>query len=238
MHIQRKVARRFLKAVVAFGLLACTARMAEAETAYKIGIIGSGNVGAALGTLWAKAGDEIMFSSRHPDELKALAARVGHGAKVGTPAEAAAFGSVVLVAVPYKNFPDVAKANGAALKGKVVLDASNAVENRDGEMTQQVHKDGIGQTAARLLPGTHLVRGFNAIAMEDVLSPPAGKTVGIPLASDDSEAIRVGGDLVKQVGFSPIVVPLARADEFGPGRPLGVGARGAAEWRKMLGLAK
>ena len=94
--------------------------------------IGRRNVEGTLGTIWAKAGDQVMFSSRHLDELKDLAAKAGPNAKTGTPADAAAFGDVVLMAVPYAAFADIAKANEATLKGKVVLDASNAIDKRDG----------------------------------------------------------------------------------------------------------
>ncbi len=70
----------------------------------KIGIIGSGHVGSALGGVWAKAGNEVMFSSRNLDNDKKLAAEVGANARAGTPQEAAAFGQVILFAVPYSAF--------------------------------------------------------------------------------------------------------------------------------------
>lgn len=233
---------RFLARSALTVVLALTAvPLAQAAEHYKIGIIGAGNVGGTLGTVWAKAGDAVLFASRHPDDLKALAAKAGDGAKVGTPAEAAAFGDVVLIAVPYKNFAEVAKANDAALKGKVVFDASNAIEKRDGAMAADVHKEGIGKVSASLLPGVHLVRGFNAIHYTDMDGGgknKAGQQLGIPLASDDPEAIKVASDLVRQAGFEPIVVPLSRADEIGPGRPLGSGPFTATEWKQKLGLVK
>jgi lactate dehydrogenase-like 2-hydroxyacid dehydrogenase len=67
----------------------------------RIGIIGTGHIGGSLARHWAKAGHEIMISSRHPDELKPLAAELGANVKVGTPEQAAAFGDVILVSVPY-----------------------------------------------------------------------------------------------------------------------------------------
>ncbi len=231
----------FVRSAVAALLAVAFLPSAHAAEPYKIGIIGAGNVGGTLGTVWAKAGDEVFFASRHPDELKDLAARAGHGAKVGTPAEAAAFGDVVIIAVPYKTFAEVAKANDAALKGKVVFDASNAIEQRDGAMANDVNKEGIGKVSASLLPGVHLVRGFNAIHYTDMSEGgknKEGQQLGIPLASDDPEAIKVASALVLQAGFEPIVVPLARAGEIGPGRPLGSGSFTAAEWKQKLGLAK
>ena len=222
------------------------ASVAEAQTPtptpghYKIGIIGSGNVGGTLGVLWAKAGDDVLFSSRHPEELKELAARAGPHAKVGTPAEAAAFGDVVLIAVPYSAFPAIAMANGAAMTGKVVLDASNPQPRRDGAVAEQAIEQGVGAYATSLLPGTRYLRAFNAIGMGTVAAKSGelgARGIGIPLASDDPEAIKVGSDLVRQAGFTPVVVPLGRAGEFGPGRPLGTGAYSVAQWKQKLGLA-
>ena len=230
----------FLQSAAAAVLAIALGSSAHAAEHYRIGIIGAGNVGGALGTVWAKAGDEVFFASRHPEELKDLAAKAGNGAQIGTPAEAAAFGQVVLIAVPYKNFAEVAKANDAALKGKVVFDASNAIDSRDGAMAVDVHKQGIGQVSASLLPGVHLVRGFNAIHYTDMSlgGKKDGQQLGIPLASDDPQAIKIASELVRQAGFEPIVVPLARADEIGPGRPLGAGPFTTIEWKQKLGILK
>ncbi len=205
---------------------------------HKIGIIGSGKVGGTLGTLWAKAGDDVMFASRHPEELKDLVAKAGPHAKAGTPAEAAAFGDVVVLAVPYTAMPAVAKEDAAALKGKVVFDTTNAVAPRDGDMVKEVDAKGIGAMSASLFPATHLLRAFNAINYKMMASESdrKGDPVGIPLASDDPQAIKVGSDLVKQAGFVPVVVPLARAGEFGPQRKFGVGAFSVADWKEKLGL--
>ncbi len=226
-------------AVLLAVLFPATAPAAETGATHKIGIIGAGKVGGTLGTLWAKAGDQVLFASRHPDELKDLVKKAGPNAKVGTPAEAASFGDVVLIAVPYAAFPEVAKTNLAALQGKIVFDASNAIAKRDGAITDEVRAKGIGAYSAALLPGTHLVRGFNAINYKNMAadSHRSGDPVAIPLASDDERAIAVGSDLVRQAGFVPVVVPLKRADEFGPGLPLGTGVFTEKEWKKKLGLA-
>ena len=206
--------------------------------ARKIGIIGAGKIGGALGKLWAKAGNAVMFASRHPEALVALAAEAG--ARAGTPAEAAAFGDIVVIAVPYSMFAEVAAVHHAALAGKVVLDASNAIDPRDGAaLGEAVRKQGIGFYAQALLPGAHLVRGFNAINYKDMeaIARRAGEPVAIPLASDDAVAIAVGSDLVCQAGFVPVVVPLARAGAFGPRSLLGTGVFTEVEWKRKLGLA-
>jgi len=80
-------------AAVAAGALPLSALAAEKT---KIGIVGSGRVGSAIGAVWVKAGHEVMFSSRNIEHDKALAARLGAGARAGTPRKAAAFGEVVM----------------------------------------------------------------------------------------------------------------------------------------------
>ena len=83
--------------------------------------------------------------------------------KVGTPREAAAFGDVVMLAVPYGATPQVGRDYAAELKGKVVLDAGNPYPSRDGEMAVRDRERGTGVASAEYLPGTKLVRAFNAI---------------------------------------------------------------------------
>ena len=75
-----------------------------------------------------------MFSSLDLDQDKQLATQVGHGARAGTPAEAAAFGDVLLVSVPYSALPQIGRELAGSIKGKVVLDTSNPVQGRDGDM--------------------------------------------------------------------------------------------------------
>ena len=109
-------------AAVVVGALPLRAVAAEKT---KIGIVGSGKVGGALGAIWVKAGHEVMFSSRNIEHDKELAAKLGGNARAGTPREAAAFGEVVMVSVPYHALPDVGKDLGDLLKGKVVIDTYN-----------------------------------------------------------------------------------------------------------------
>src|SRR5437764_2191086 len=81
----------------------------------KIATIGAGREGGALGTLFVKAGHPVMFSSRHPEQLKDMAAGLGPLAKAGPVGEAIAFGEVVLLVVPYSAVPEIGKEFGSAL---------------------------------------------------------------------------------------------------------------------------
>src|SRR5438309_8144966 len=94
---------------VALGPVVARAQSGAAQTSrpMKIGFIGSGNIGGTIGDLLAKAGHDVLFSSRNPDELKDLVAKVGPRARAGTPKEAIAFGDVVFLGVPYSAMPQI-----------------------------------------------------------------------------------------------------------------------------------
>src|SRR5438270_1073952 len=126
----------------ALDVVPLTARvpLAADKQQMKIGIMGSGHVGSALGDVWAKAGNEVMFSSRHLENDRKLAAEVGANARAGTPQEAAAFGQVLLLAVPYGAFPELIRSLGNSIKGKVVINASNPFRQRDGEIANDARE--------------------------------------------------------------------------------------------------
>jgi len=124
----------------------------------KIGMIGSGNVGSALGRVWADAGHEVMFSSRNLDSDKKLVAEIGKNARAGSPREAAAFGEVLVFAVPYGALPDLGKSLAGAIKGKVAIDACNPFPQRDGEIANRAREQGAGVVSAELLPGARCLR--------------------------------------------------------------------------------
>ena len=207
----------------------------------KIGIIGTGHIGGTLAKLWVAAGHEVLISSRHPDELKPLAKQLGPKARVGTPKEAAAFGDVVLISVPYKALPDLGRDLKAELAGKIVLDTCNPYPGRDGDMANEARKKGTGVASPEFLPGTRLVRAFNAINAGSLGSEAHRKPplIGIPLAGDDAEALKVAQRLVTDAGFDPVVVGgLARAKDFDVGAPVYTKLLTAAELRKALGPSK
>lgn len=201
----------------------------------RIGIIGSGNVGSALGRTWAQqAGHQVMFSSRNVEDDRTLAAAVGANASAGTPREAVAFGDVVLLAVPYRALPDLGKDLAAALQGKVVIDACNPFPERDGEIAVEAREKGAGLATAAIFPGARIVRSFNAIGaarMGTAYQEP--QRIGMPLAGDDAQAIEVATRLIRDIGYEPVLVGgLARGRFLMPGTPL-AGERSAGEVRKI-----
>ena len=205
----------------------------------RIGVIGSGRIGGTVGELWVKAGHQIMFSSLDLEHDKALAARVGGGARAGTPKEAAAFGEVLLISVPYAALPQLGRDLGDLLKGKIVLDTCNPIPGCDGDMALEARAKGTGVAYPQYLPGARLVRAFNSVGYARLQSEAhrAGERIGIPLAADDPVALQTAARLVQDAGFEPVAVgPLARAKEFDPGAPVYGRALTAAELRRGLGI--
>ena len=173
----------------------------------KIGLIGSGRQGGAMGVLFAKAGHQVFFSSRHPEQLKDLVAKAGPNAKAGLPQEAAAFGDVIVIAVPYGALPQVGKDYAAQMKGKIVIELGNPREDRDGPMAKEAMAKGTGVTSAGYLPGVKLVRAFNALSFVQVERDAhrAGEKLGIPVAGDDQAAVKTVAQLVTDAGFDPVI---------------------------------
>jgi 8-hydroxy-5-deazaflavin:NADPH oxidoreductase len=211
---------------------------AAPETHLKIGIIGTGKIGSALARHWVAAGHEVLVSSRHPEELSGLVAELGPRAHAGTPREAAAFGTVILVSVPYAAMPQIGEDLRKELAGKVILDTSNPVERRDGAMALDAQKKGAGVATAELLHDKRVVRAFNCIGAATLANEGDRKPerIAIPIGGDDPEALKIAERLVKDAGFDPVVVgSLAQTRQFDLGEPLAKGDLTAAQMRKLLG---
>lgn len=207
-------------------------------TAMKIGIIGSGKLGGAVGARWVRAGHEVLFSSRHPEELKGLVESLGARARAGTVGEAIAFGEVILIAVPYRALPQIGREHASELSGKIVIDACNPIASRDGEIAQEAMTNGIGPTSLKYLPGTRLVRAFNPVGYRNFEgdAPRGGEKIGMPVAGDDAAAVKIASQLARDAGVEPVVLPLARAMDFAPGTPLFGKAFPVQELRNRLGV--
>jgi len=221
-------------AAIALGGLPLAARAAATGGGLKIGIVGSGRVGGTLGGVWARAGHQVMFSSRNIGNDRALAAKTGPGASAGTPREAAVFGDVVVVSVPYGALPDVGKDLADLIKGKVVIDTCNPFVGRDGKVASWALEKGAGLASAELLPGARIVRAFNAIgaARMGMAHEQPGR-IGMPIAGDDAQAITLASRLVRDIGFEPVLVGgLAKGRHLMPGTPL-AGERTPEEVRRI-----
>jgi len=203
----------------------------------KIGTIGAGNLGGTIGELLAKAGHQVFFSSRHPDELQSLVERAGPNARAGTVSEAIEFGEVILLAVPYGAMPQISRDYADALAGKIVLDAGNPFPSRDGPMAETALKKGAGVATAEYLPGARIVRAFNSINYRTFASEAhsQGDKLTVPLASDDGRALDVASQLVRDAGFESVIAgSLEQSRHFDNGSSLFLKTLTAEEMRKAL----
>jgi predicted dinucleotide-binding enzyme len=208
---------------------------------YKIGIVGSGHIGGTLGILLARAGYEILYSSRHPGKLKDLVKTSGPKACAGTVGEAIAFGDVVVLSLPLKAIPELDAETKETLKGKIVIDTSNPYPERDGAIAEEARKDpgGMGAFVARLLPGARIIRAFNTVYFEDLKKTVnnSGKKIGVPIAGDDQEGLTAAEELVRRAGLDPVVVGnLSTSKVFDVGTAVYATSAPAREIREKLNL--
>ena len=236
------VSRRGLLALAGSAAAAVTALLlapvAHAQEPLKIGIIGTGKIGGALAKHWVNAGHEVFMSTRHPEELEALAKELGPRAHVGLPREAAAFGSVVLVSVPYGAMPQIGTDFAAELAGKVIIDTSNPNAGRDGPQAPEWQRKGAGVSTAELLKNDRVVRAFNCIPAASLANQANRQParIAIPIGGDDAAAIAIAERLVRDAGFDPVMVgSLVKSREFDLGQPLAAGNLSAAELRSRIG---
>lgn len=226
----------FVALAVGLGMLP-KVTLAQTASPMKIGIIGSGNIGSTVGTLWVKAGHQVLFSSRHPENLKQLVGALGPLARAGRVEEALAFGDVVFIGVPYGAYPQLGKDYAKQFIGKIVLDAGNAVVARDGEIGKLARENGVALTSAKLLAGARIVRAFNIMNFRKVagLAHRPEPRLAMPIAGDDAQALKVAAALVRDAGFDPVEVgTLQRSRLFEQGGPLYGAEMSAQEMRERL----
>lgn len=170
----------------------------------RIGIIGSGRIGGNAGTLFTRAGHDVLFSySRDDAKLDALAETSEH-ARRGTPREAAAFGEVVMLSVPWGLVDDALAAAGP-LTGKIVIDTTNQF-GPDGPLTLP---DGFSAARynQRRIPGARLVKAFNTLTA-GFQATAAGRSgddrAALFLAGEDEAAKATVATLIEEIGFAPV----------------------------------
>lgn len=173
----------------------------------RIGIIGSERIGGNAGRLFAQAGHEVLFSfSRDTAKLERLAAEAGSGARIGTPAEAVAFGDVVMLSVPWAAI-DGALAAAGSLAGKPVIDTTNQF-GPDGPLTLP---DGLTAAAfnARRMPGARPVKAYNTLTagfQAEAAGRPEAERVALFYAGEDAAAKETVAGLIADSGFVPVDV--------------------------------
>jgi predicted dinucleotide-binding enzyme len=173
----------------------------------KIGIIGAGHIGATAARLFLEAGHEIVISnSRGPETLRDLVAELGPKAQAGTPAEAAKFGDIVLLAIPLKDYTSLPVEE---LRGKIAVDALNYYPDRDGQYAQlDTGQSTSSEMVAAHLSGTRVVKAFNTIWFEHLKTQgkkdvPVDQRRVIFVSGDNADAKAAVAKLIEEIGFGP-----------------------------------
>jgi len=173
----------------------------------RVGILGSGLMGGKLGTLFARAGHEVVFSYARSERKLARLAREAKGkARSGTPREAAHDADALLLAVNWSRFDDVLKQTGD-LSGKVIVTCSLPMNNDDTELVVGRTSSGAEELARRI-PKARVVSAFNTVPSEVLFGVYEAKRratrPSLVYCGDNSGSKRVAAELIRDVGFDPV----------------------------------
>lgn len=171
----------------------------------KIGIIGSGNVGSALGQRWAAAGYDIKYGARNTakPELVALLKKIGARASAGSVAEAAGFGEVLVLTTPW-NGTQAAIESAGDVAGKIIVDCTNPLRSDLSGLSVGLNTSGAEQVA-QWAKGARVVKCFNTTGAENMSQPRFGSDRAVMfLAGNDDAAKAVVSKLGEDLGFEMI----------------------------------
>ena len=174
----------------------------------KIGIIGAGHIGANAAKLFVEAGHDVAIAnSRSAETLRDLVAELGERAQAVSAEEAAGFGEIVFVSIPFGKYKDLP---AAALSGRIVIDSNNYYPERDGNYAElDDDKTTSSEMLADFLKGARIVKAFNTIWFEHLKTQgnkdlPVEERRAIFVAGDDAEAKDAVRKLIEDIGFAAV----------------------------------
>ena len=173
----------------------------------RVGILGSGLMGGKLGTIFARAGHEVVFSyARSQQKLKSLAREAKGKARAGTPRDAAQETGAVLLAVHWSRIEEVLSQTGD-LSGKVVVTCSLPMNDDDTELVV-AHTSSGAEELARMIPFARVVSAFNTVPSEVLFGVYEAKRKAtrpsLVYCGDDESGKAVAAELIRDVGFDPL----------------------------------
>src|SRR3989442_928328 len=173
----------------------------------RIGILGSGLMGGKLGTIFARAGHEVVFSySRSKEKLNKLARDARGKARAGTPAEAAQNADALLLAVHWSRIDDVMK-HGGELSGKVIVSCSLAMNADDTDLVV-AHTSSGAEELAKKVPKARVVSAFGTVPSEVLFDVFEGRRKStkpsLVYCGDDPKSKKTAAELIRDVGFDPV----------------------------------
>src|SRR5438128_3777891 len=173
----------------------------------RIGILGSGLMGAKLGTIWARAGHEVVFSyARSEQKLKTLAREAKGNARAGTPGDAARNADALLLAVHWSRVDDVLRQVGD-VSGKTIVSCSLPM-NADDTGLVITHTSSGAEALAKKVPKARVVSAFGTVPSEVLFGVFAARKKAsrpsLVYCGDDTKSKKIAADLIRDVGFDPV----------------------------------
>jgi 8-hydroxy-5-deazaflavin:NADPH oxidoreductase len=168
----------------------------------RIGIVGAGRIGGNCARQFAKGGHEVKLSGRDPAKLEPLAGEIGDAASVGTPAEAAEFGEVVVLSVPWDGIDDALERAGS-LEGRIVIDTTNQY----GSVSPPAEGETGAQHNAARMPGARYTKSFNTLTagfQADAAGRAEEDRVVQWVCGDDEDAKKIVMGLIVDAGYAPV----------------------------------
>ncbi len=202
----------------------------------KIAIIGTGNVGSALGTSFIRAGHDVTFAAQDAEKTRTMAAGLG-AAAADSPVEAVREADVVVLAVPYAATAAILDGLGSATRGKVVVDPTNPL-TADYSGLVTAGGPSAAERISNSADGARVVKAFNTLFASVQADPTAhGRTIDGLIAGDDETAKATVAELVRSIGLRPVDAgPLASARELEALAWLNIGLqlRNGGSWNTAL----
>jgi predicted dinucleotide-binding enzyme len=189
-------------------VMALTIAWASGASAETIAIIGTGNVGAALGQRFASVGHRVVYGSREPsrEDVQRLVAQTGYGARAATQIEAVANAEIVVLAVPWDAAESLASTLGD-LGGRIVIDPTNPRRIAEDGLRDYAFDDSNAERIQARAPTARVVKALSTLGTATMLDPAsAGGVVSVPIAGDDAAAKAVVARLVAGIGLEPVDV--------------------------------
>ena len=189
-------------------LLTSVLGLAPGAAAETVAIIGTGNVGAALGRRFAELGHEIVYGSREPGRasVERLVSASGPEARATTQEAAVRDADIVVLAVPWEVVEDLTRTLGD-LSGRVIIDPTNPRRIAEDGLRDYAFEGSNAERIQALAPDAHVVKAFSTLGAETMLDPAiAGGPVSVPIAGDDAQAKDVVAELVAGIGLEPVDV--------------------------------
>jgi hypothetical protein len=194
--------------LAAAAMIAASAALAPCAGADTIAIIGTGNVGGALGQRFAELGHDVVYGSRNPEraDVAQLVAATGSAARAATQEAAVIGADIVVLAVPWDVVEPLTRELGD-LAGRIVIDPTNPRSVAPDGLRDYAFDGSNAERIQALAPDAFVVKAFSTLGAETMLDPGIARgPVSVPIAGDDAAAKAAVAALVEGIGLDPVDV--------------------------------